>query len=232
MSNQYNSRKGKSVADRLIAIGDIHGCRLALDRLLDSIQPESDDIIVTLGDYVDRGSDARGVVDRLIELQTQSRLVGILGNHEEMMLDVICGETQHHDWVRHGGVETLESYGFDGDLDFLPESHHEFFDSLVGYFEYGDFFFTHAAYDPDLPLSEQTSEMLRWYSLHNGIPAAHQSGKVAIVGHTAHRDGEILDVGHLICIDTYCYGGGWLTAVDLTNRTMWQANAKGQLRYQ
>ncbi len=220
------------MADRLIAIGDIHGCRVALDCLLDAIQPDSDDIVVTLGDYVDRGPDSRGVVDRLIELQSKTRLIGILGNHEEMMMNVVRGYTEHHDWVRHGGVETLESYGFDGDLDFLPEEHHEFFDSLDNYFEYGDYFFTHAAYDPDLPLIEQTREMLRWYSLTQGIPVAHQSGKIAIVGHSANREGEILDVGHLLCIDTYCYGGGWLTAVDLVNRTMWQASPEGKLRYQ
>jgi len=218
------------VADRLIAIGDIHGCRVALDSLLEAIAPDQQDVLVTLGDCVDRGLDSRGVVDRLIELSDQTRLVGILGNHEEMMLGVIRNGDPHHEWVRHGGVETLESYGFDGDLNFLPEKHHEYFDSLGGYFEYGDYFFTHAAYDPDLPLHEQTREMLRWYSLTSGLPAAHQSGKIAVVGHTAHRDGEILDVGHLLCIDTYCYGGGWLTAVDLTNQVVWQVSVTGQLR--
>ncbi len=220
------------MADRLIAIGDIHGCRIALDRLLDAIAPGPDDVVVTLGDYIDRGPDSRGVIDRLIQLSKQTRLFGVLGNHEEMMLSVIRNGVPHHEWVRHGGIETLESYGFDGDLDFLPEEHHAYFDSLGGYYEYGDFFFTHAAYDPDVPLAEQTREMLRWYSLDCGLPAAHQSGKVAVVGHTAQRDGEILDVGHLLCIDTYCYGGGWLTAVDLINRTMWQASAAGQLRFQ
>ena len=75
--------------ERLIAIGDIHGCLTALDTLLDAIAPTSSDIIVTLGDYVDRGPDSRGVIDRLIELGRQTRLIGLLGNHEEMMLDVI-----------------------------------------------------------------------------------------------------------------------------------------------
>ncbi len=118
------------MANRLIAIGDIHGCRIALDRLLEAIQPDPEDVVVTLGDYIDRGLDSRGVIERLIELAGQTRLIGILGNHEEMMLSVIRGGAPHHDWVRYGGVETLESYGFDGDLDFLPEEHHDFFDSL------------------------------------------------------------------------------------------------------
>jgi len=219
------------VAERLIAIGDIHGCRVALDTLLDEIAPDADDVVVTLGDYVDRGPDSRGVVDTLIDLGKRTRLVGLLGNHEEMMLDVIRHGEPHHGWLRHGGVETLDSYGFDGDLDFLPPEHNRFFDSLGDYFVSGDYFFTHAAYDPDVPLELQNTDMLRWYSLTQGVPSPHQSGKTAVVGHTANRDGEILDVGHLMCIDTYCYGGGWLTAIDLHNRKLWQASREGGLRF-
>ncbi len=218
------------MAGRLIAIGDIHGCAVALDRLLEAIAPTPEDIVVTLGDYVDRGPDSRAVIDILIDLGRRTRLVGLLGNHEEMMLEVVRGGQPHHNWLRYGGVETLDSYGFDGDLDFLPPEHDAFFDSLGDYFESGDYFFTHAAYDPDLPLDQQPSDLLRWYSLTEGLPAAHRSGKTAVVGHTANRDGEILDVGHLLCIDTYCYGGGWLTAVDLERRQYWQVSEDGRIR--
>ena len=216
--------------ERLIAIGDIHGCRIALDTLLDAVKPTPEDIVVTLGDYVDRGPDSRAVVDRLIELGQKTRMVGLLGNHEEMMLDVVRKGEPHHDWLRYGGVETLDSYGFDGDLGFLPPEHETFFDSLGDYFTFGDYFFTHAAYDPDVELEHQNPEMLRWYSLNDGLPARHLSGKTAVVGHTAARDGEIMDVGHLLCIDTYCYGGGWLTAIDLNSRQVWQASEEGILR--
>lgn len=218
------------VSERLIAIGDIHGCCVALETLLDAIDPGPNDIVVTLGDYVDRGPDSRGVVDTLISLGKRTRLVGLLGNHEEMMLDVIHHGQPHHDWLKYGAVETLESYQFDGNLDFLPPSHLEFFDALGDYFVHDNYFFTHAAYDPDVVLEQQPTEMLRWYSLMNGIPAPHQSGKTAIVGHTANHDGEVMDLGHLMCIDTYCYGGGWLTAVDLRSRTFWQASQRGELR--
>ena len=76
---------------RLFAIGDIHGCDVALDALLQWMAPTPDDIVVTLGDYIDRGMNSRGVIDRLIALNEQTQWVGILGNHEEMMLDVIEG---------------------------------------------------------------------------------------------------------------------------------------------
>ena len=72
--------------------------------------------------------------------------------------------------------------------------------------------------------------MLSWYSLTDGIPDQHDNGRTAVVGHTANRDGTVLDVGHLICLDTYCYGGGWLTAVELNTRQYWQANQRGELR--
>lgn len=218
------------MSNRLIAIGDIHGCRVALETLLDVIRPEATDVVVTLGDYVDRGPDSRGVIDVLIELGKRTQLVGLLGNHEEMMLAVVRQEEPHHAWLRHGGVETLESYDFDGELDFLPPPHREFLDALGDYFTHDEFFFTHAAYDPDIPLEHQPVELLRWYSLADGIPAPHRSGKTAIVGHTANREGEILDLGHLICLDTYCYGGGWLTAMDVRTRRVWQASEDGRLR--
>lgn len=218
------------MTQRLIAIGDIHGCRLALETLIEAIAPTEQDTIVTLGDYIDRGPDSRGVIDTLVELGKSCQLVGILGNHEEMMLEVLQRGASHHAWLRYGGVETLESYGFDGDLDFLPESHQRFLDSLGDYFSMDDYFFTHAAYDPEVPLEKQEIEMLRWYSLTNGIPPRHQSGLTAVVGHTANREGEILNSGHLICLDTYCYGGGWLTAMDMNSREVWQANRRGELR--
>lgn len=218
------------LSGRLLAIGDIHGCRIALEKLLETIQPGPDDIVVTLGDYVDRGPDSRGAIDLLVDLGKQTRLVGLLGNHEEMMLAVIRDGQPYHGWIRHGGVETLDSYGFDGNLDFLPPEHEAFFDSLGDYFEMDGFFFTHAAYDPDVPLDSQSPDMLRWYSLTEGLPAPHFGGKTAIVGHTANRDGEIMDVGHLVCIDTYCYGGGWLTAMDVRTRECWQASEDGRLR--
>lgn len=208
---------------RTIAIGDIHGCRSALESLLEAVSPRPDDTIVTLGDYVDRGPDSKGVVDRLVELSSRCRLVALKGNHETMMLSVVREGESHEEWLRHGGIETLDSYGFAGNLDFFPDSHVAFFDALVDAFETETHLFTHAAYDPDLPLSEQSEYMLRWHSLRESVPPPHFSGKIAVVGHTANRSGEIFNAGHLLCIDTYCYGGGWLTAVDVESGEVWQA---------
>ena len=215
---------------RIIAVGDIHGCAEALKTLITAIAPTPDDTIVTLGDYVDRGPDSRGVIDQLIELGKICRLVPLMGNHEEMMLEVVNGKQSPYRWLQYGGVETLDSYGFFGDMSVIPESHHEFFRSMKDFYETESHFFVHANYDPELPLDKQSVHSLRWLKLTDVTPEPHLNGKRAIVGHTHDRGGEIFDVGHLTCIDTYCYGGGWLTALEVNTNTLWQTNAEGQLR--
>ena len=211
------------MAGRQIAIGDIHGCASALDALLEAIAPDPEDTIITLGDYIDRGPNSRGVIDRLIQLQAQTNLVPLIGNHEQMMLDVLRGNAPYQSWFPHGGIATLNSYGFNGSLDFLPPAHTKFLDSLVDYYETDTHFFVHANYDPLIPLEEQTVDVIRWRSLREYLPEPHVSGKIAVVGHTANPEGQILDLGHLIAIDTFCYGGGFLSAINLASGEVWQA---------
>ncbi len=215
---------------RTIAVGDIHGCAAALKTLLDMIAPTPDDTIVTLGDYVDRGPDSRGVINQLIELRKRCHLVPLMGNHEEMMLEVVREKQPPYRWLQHGGVDTLDSYGFCGDMSVIPETHLEFFRSMKDFYETDSHFFVHANYDPNLPLEQQDVHTLRWQKLTEVTPGPHQNGKRAVVGHTHDRDGEIFKVRHLTCIDTYCYGGRWLTALDVTSGTIWQADSEGRLR--
>ncbi len=215
---------------RTIAISDIHGCVTALRTLLETLAPASDDLIVPLGDYVDRGPDSRAVIEELLRLESCCKLRPLLGNHEEMMLMVLSGQTGPASWLRYGGVDTLDSYGFTGDLSVVPESHREFLRRCLDYVETDEHFFVHANYRADVPLSELDPEVLRWESLEIEMPGPHISGKTAVVGHTADQSGEILDVGYLKCIDTYCYGGQWLTALDVNSGQIWQANDAGQMR--
>lgn len=218
------------MSNRLIAIGDIHGCLTAFDCLLAAIAPASSDQIVLLGDYIDRGPDSHGVLERILQLKTECLVHSILGNHEEMLLSVLDGHIPPQAWVRHGGTPTLDSYGFCGDWQVVPTSHFEFLRSCSGLVEIGEFFFTHANFDAQRPLSDQDPMLLRWTSLNESPPRPHMSGKTAIVGHSADREGRIVDLGHVKCIDTFCYGGLWLTALDVLNGTVWQAHRRGELR--
>jgi serine/threonine protein phosphatase 1 len=215
---------------RLIAIGDIHGCSAALRAILDAINLGDDDRVVTLGDYIDRGPDSRGVIDALLELDASGRLVPLLGNHEEMMLGALRGSYPRHWWLQYGGGATLDSYGFVGDLKVIPQTHLDFLDRCLSYYETDDFIFTHANYVADEPMDRQPAEALRWQSLLEHDPGPHISGKPVYVGHTAQKRGVVLDLGYLVCLDTYCHGGGWLTACDVLTGQKWQASASGVLR--
>ncbi|MDR1491381.1 MAG: metallophosphoesterase [Planctomycetaceae bacterium] len=224
----FESDKEK-MAGRIIAIGDIHGCLAALDTLLDAIQPDKSDSLIPLGDFVDRGNNTAGTLDRLIDLRERCFLFPILGNHDELMLDVISGQTWNlGKWLMYGGRQTMRSYGTDSVAD-IPKKHIEFLQSCVPYCETERHFFTHASYQENKPLAKTDSTVLRWESLKIRTPGPHISRKMAVLGHTAQKSGEILYQGNLLCIDTYCYGTGCLTAFEVQTGEYWQADKTGQL---
>jgi serine/threonine protein phosphatase 1 len=210
---------------RIIAIGDIHGCSTALAALIELIAPCADDTIITLGDYVDRGIDSKGVLDLLIGLADRCRLISILGNHDEMMLHARDGRGDFQFWLNCGGDTALDSYGSTRRLDLIPASHFRFLDQCARFYEADTQFFVHANYKPDRPIERQEDHTLRWLSLRDFMPALHFSGKTAVVGHTPQR--EVLDLGYLICLDTGCCTGGWLTAMELPSKKIWQVDEKG-----
>jgi serine/threonine protein phosphatase 1 len=214
---------------RTIAIGDIHGCSAALDALLAVMRPCVEDTIVTLGDYINRGPDSKGVIDRLIALGSRCRLVPILGNHDQMLLDVRSGKHPLYWLLDMGGTATLDSYGPGRDLSLIPVEHFDFLASCRDYHETDTHIFLHANYYPDLSMAEQPAGMLRWESLRETTPGPHESGKIVIAGHTSQKSGDILDLGHLKCIDTYCHGGGWLTAMDPRSERVWQSDRGGRV---
>jgi serine/threonine protein phosphatase 1 len=214
---------------RTIVIGDIHGCLDALNSIVDAFSPSSSDTIITVGDYVDRGPNSKGVLDRLLELETTCNLIALKGNHEEMMMEVLEGRVQPYSWLNYGGVETMDSYGFIGDLGCVPKSHRDFISRMPLYHETDSHFIVHANYAPDLALDEQPIEMLLWAKISSQLPGPHFSGKRAVVGHTHDREGRVFEVPHLICIDTYCYGGRWLTGFELETGNLWQSDPAGKL---
>src|SRR5437660_645142 len=96
---------------RILAIGDVHGCARALTTLLSAVAPAPEDQLVTLGDYVDRGPNSRGVLDAILALHATGRLVALRGNHEQMMLNARLGGEDLELWLACGGSQTLASYG-------------------------------------------------------------------------------------------------------------------------
>lgn len=217
---------------RTLALGDIHGCLTALDTVLDAAALGSKDRIVALGDFVDRGPNSRGTLDRLIGLHRGGQLVPILGNHDEMFLTALTGGERKL-WLCFGGIEALQSYGHlptDSVLDRVPAEHLAFLrDHCKPYWETDEHIFAHALLLPDVPLDQQPPDVLRWDKL--GEPIQHVSGKTLICGHTRQRSGQPLVMPGTICIDTGVYGpDGWLTCLDVASGSYWQANEKGQSR--
>ena len=110
------------MTDRIIAIGDVHGCAKALASLLEAIQPTQEDTLVFLGDYIDRGPDSRGVVEQVIALGKRCTVVPLLGNHEEMVLAALeGGQSEVRFWLKFGGDVALASYGWKGGPDLRPD---------------------------------------------------------------------------------------------------------------
>jgi serine/threonine protein phosphatase 1 len=215
---------------RVLAIGDIHGCATALAALVDGLKARADDVVVMLGDAIDRGPDSRGVLEQLLALRERCQLISIVGNHEQMMLEALDGAIPVQDWLYHGGAETLDSYGAPAGVNAIDPAHVEFIRTWGDLYQTDSHFFAHGNYIASRPLDRQPWVDLRWQSLHWHTPAPHVSGKTAVLGHTSNKQGQVVNLGHLVCIDTYCCGGYWLTAFDTTTGQIWQANESGEFR--
>ena len=211
---------------RTLAIGDIHGCLAPLQHLWRAVDPQPNDKVVFIGDYVDRGPDSKGVVDFCLGLPQNLDVTFLSGNHEEKFFLANIDHTELAHWLdAWGGGATLESYGgFEG----VPEEHWRFLREAKPYFETDTHIFVHANLEPNLPLEEQ----LPFTLIHKkfGTPAPHMSGKRMICGHTAQKSHVPLDLGHAVCIDTDPGRGGWLTCLDVETDRYWQANIAGDVR--
>ena len=161
---------------RIIAIGDLHGCYSPFADLMRSISPGDGDLIIFIGDYIDRGPVSKDVVDYLIELSLNNRNIHFLkGNHEDMFLGSIGYDAVVKDlrtWLYNGGTQTLKSYGMENDeimkltslwddseryrciMEYVPRSHLNFFLDTKPWLESENYFFCHAGVEPYSSIEE------------------------------------------------------------------------------
>jgi serine/threonine protein phosphatase 1 len=195
----------------LYGIGDVHGCLQELDAMLafiDEDRGEEPAKIITIGDYVDRGPDSRGVIYRLDQRRREQgenvEHIYIKGNHEDMMLD---GKGYH--WMQNGGFATVDSYK--GQLWYKDEVTMNFLKSLRMYYQYDHYVFVHAGIDPSKCMEEQNDQTMIWERIYNSYNDDYEYGYFVTHGHTPVQN--IFVRKNQINIDTGCVFGGPLSAV-------------------
>ncbi len=223
----------------LYAIGDIHGRLDLLDALLHRIAEEAGAfearrrVLVFLGDYVDRGPDSAGVIERLLNgLPEGFEGVCLKGNHEAIMLDFFNRPDRLALWVQNGAGPTLQSYGLDfGGFDrhwddaaacrdalvaAMPEVHRAFLKDLAPSYALGDYFFAHAGVRPGVALESQAPQDLIWIR-DLFLTSDEDFGKIVVHGHTPVPQPEART--NRIGIDTGAWSTGRLTALRLFGDT-------------
>ena len=214
----------EELPERLFAIGDLHGCAaetaVLLDHLVDREGLSDRDLVVFVGDYVDRGPDSKGVIDLLIQFQQRhSNVIFLKGNHEDMLLEFLGYDGRlGHSYIVNGGAVTLQSYGLSVDqtveeiLAKWPPLHISFLLNLESYVEVGDFVVAHAGLNPLRDLRAQLDEDLFWIR-DEFISNIHYFRKVVLFGHTPYQD-LMFHVPYKIGLDTGLVFGNKLSCVE------------------
>ena len=213
---------------RGIAISDIHGCLKTFRALVEEkVQLMRDDTLYLLGDYIDRGPDSKGVIDYIIELQSNGYQVKcLMGNHEEMFLDALEDLSKIDFFLRNGGKQTLESYGLTvGEMPF--HSHFEFYKKLKYFIEIEDYILVHAGLnfrksDPFL----DTDSMIWIRDWYKRMDKTYLNGRIIVHGHTPQSVKSIkklhknMVINQYMNIDAGCFRYNVMCALDLTNREL------------
>lgn len=218
--------------ERYYVVGDVHGRLDLFDALKAAIEEDdreagpADTTVVLLGDLVDRGPASAGVIASARDWGNARKVRYLAGNHEEMFLESFSDLEMLRHFVKHGGRETILSYGIpkseyrelsleelqDELANIVPRGDRDFLASFEEMIIAGDYLFVHAGIDPNRPIDEQRRSDLLWIRdrfLRSTEPLSH----VVVHGHTIFD--EVEDCGNRIGIDTGAFRSGMLTALVL-----------------
>ena len=168
---------------RYIAITDIHGELRKLESVLSQIDTRPDDIFVFMGDYIDRGPDSRGVVERVLQQSETNQCIYLIGSHEYALM--------------HAKTDDYYQFLFEN----IFKIHGDFYRNLKFYHLTDKYLFVHAGINPDYPLEDQ-DEVDLVYIRSKFIYSKHKLPQKIIFGHTEF-DEPYIDEGK-ICIDLGC----------------------------
>lgn len=198
---------------KIIGISDIHGEYEKLCAVLNNINPQKDDLIVFMGDYIDRGAKSREVVDKIIDMKSTCNCVYLTGSHEYAMLHANSDDYYHYLFWNYGGDKTVESYG---SFENITKLHGDFYKSLKFYHIVGKYLFVHAGLRIGVPLDEQDEEDMV-YIRSEFYNKKHNFPYKIIFGHTEFDSPQVQN--DKICIDTGCgkFKDAPLTAIVIEN---------------
>jgi len=225
----------------IFAIGDIHGCLNQLVFLQKKILnypkfKKNEDLLVYLGDYIDRGPNSKGVINQAITLQKENiKSIFLMGNHEQVMIDFLFDKINNlRDWLRLGADQTFKSYdievaefikdGFEDEtieklrnvfLNQLTEKHIHFLKNLKLSYTLGKYLFVHAGINPEKSILEQNKSDFLWSRSNKFFDKNFKSEKIIIHGHTPEK--EVINFPYRINIDTGCFFSGKLSCVCVNN---------------
>lgn len=236
---------------KVFAVGDIHGCYEELEELLELLVSKGglskEDSIVFLGDYVDRGPFSRKVITRLIQIKKEyPNSFFLRGNHEDMILDFLgYGGNYGPFCIVNGADKFFSDYGLEdfyiwnGNdqvsikypltqeeiVESIPKSHIKFLLETEHGLLSDEFIFVHAGIDPWESLEKQTSEELLWIR-EMFLCWPHNEKQIVVHGHTPSSNPYYDDHKRVINVDTGCFKGGMLTAVELRSKEFFSVNSR------
>ena len=225
----------------IFAIGDIHGCLKELTSLHKKILSHEKydvkkDVIIYLGDYIDRGKYSKEVIDQIIKLKEKEiKTINLMGNHDEFMINFLFnGINNLKTWINYGADFTFRSYGielveyikdgFNDDvikkvrdrlMKNMGDNHFNFFKKLKLFYQTDKYLFVHAGIDPKKKLFEQTKEDYLWSRSSIFFDKNFKADKIIVHGHTPEE--KTTNDPFRINIDSGCYFSGKLTCVGLTD---------------
>ena len=226
----------------IFAIGDIHGCLNELTLLHKKILTHDkfdvkNDLIIYLGDYIDRGKDSKDVINQILKLKNNKiKTVNLMGNHDEFMIDFLFNKKNNiENWLNFGLDQTLRSYGIEvvdfikdgfGDdiidnlrkslLSKMNEEHIKFFKELEISFSSENYLLVHAGIDPNKKLQDQTKKDFLWSRSKEFFHKDFKAEKIIVHGHTPEEN--ITNHSYRINVDTGCYFSGDLSCVCLSDK--------------
>lgn len=222
----------QAVGARTFVIGDLHGCPDEPEILLKHLEKEEglveEDLVVFLGDYIDRGPNSKAVIDLMLDFRSRFPNTRFLkGNHEDMLLDFLgFGGNLGQAFLYNGGLETIQSYGISvfapptEMVSALPPEHFKFFRELESVLEINDFVCVHAGLNPAQAMTEQTDNDVYWIR-DEFLNYPHSYEKTVVFGHTPHQE-IFVHFPFKIGLDTGLVFGNKLSCLELTSGKVFQ----------